>query len=345
MKHLRVIVAVAPAMLCAAPVVAETPSSTFSLAALVYDFVGSAVTTDPNGKLHQQVMMRGHATSTGSKTRIDVNDAGAISESMRGSYLLLMDGGRRALWVNPNTRQYHETDPDAILSNFGGLGDGTGGLVSMTASNYHVDAEKVGPGPMIQGHSTVHYRLYQTMDMKTKVLNKTLTSHDESITDYYYATDVANVINPFLNSSPSIPEDGSLVFSDDYARQLRNAADKLYQGGAPLRTIVSDKVTDEFGHAESVVTTTDMMNIKQADVSPAMFEIPLGFTATSSHVSMDDQDNGVPALSASAFTEPDVLPPSGETAPTTVTPTTPASSRPVPSTVPSTPSLSYSDSD
>ncbi|HXC25473.1 MAG TPA: hypothetical protein VNU46_06120 [Gemmatimonadaceae bacterium] len=297
MNRLRVIVAAAPVMMYAAPVVAETPAA---LAAFAYDFVGSAVTTDPSGRSHQQVMMRGHATSTGDKTRIDITEAGS-AESMRGSYLLLSDGGRRALWVSPMVRQYRETDPETLLSGLGGFANGSNSIVSMAASNIHVDAGRVGSGPMIQGHNTVHYRLYQSMDMKTKIFNKTLTTHDESVTDYYYATDVPNVVNPFLSSAPALPEDGALVFSDDYTRQLRTAIDKLYQGGAPLRTIVSDKSTDTYGHMQSSVTTTEMMNLKQTDVRPELFDVPLGFTAVLSHVSqLDDQGDGS-SVSSNAF--------------------------------------------
>lgn len=351
MKRLHVIAAAAPWLLSAAPVVAETPVSwsRAAFSAFVYDFVGSAITTDPNGKSRQQVIMRGHTTTTGTKTRIDINDAGSVSESMRGSYILLTDGGRRALWVTPATRQYRETDPASLLGGFGALGQGSNGLITMTASNVHVDAEKVGPGPTIQGHNTVHYRLYQSMDMKTKVFNKTLTTRDESITDYYYATDVPNVINPFLSSAPSIPQDGALVFSDDYVRQLRTATDKLYQGGAPLRTIVSDKTTDEFGHVQSVVTTTDMMNLKQMDVSSAVFDIPLGFTATASHVSfLDEQGNATPSLPVSSYTMPAPvahLPASAQSAIQSMvtTPVTTTSSKPVINTLPSAPSPPYSD--
>jgi hypothetical protein len=295
MIRLRVIAAAAPSMLYAATVAAETP---VTMSALTYDFVGSTVTTDPNGKSRQQVIMRGHATSIGDKTRIDISEAGSATAAMRGSYLLLTDGGRRGLWVNSMTRQYRETDPESLFGGLGAFAEGANSLISMAASNIHVDAQKVGTGPVIQGHNTVHYQLHQRMDMKTKVFNKTVTTHDESITDYYYATDVANVTNPFLSSAPSLPQDGALVFSDDYAKQLRGAINKLYQGGAPLRTVVCDKTTDDLGHVQTTVTTTEMMNLKQVDVNPSLFEVPVGCTkSTSPQFSMQDHvwnDVGTP---------------------------------------------------
>jgi hypothetical protein len=278
MLRLRFIAAAATLMVYAVPAIAAVPTPIIS--ALTYEFVGSAITTDANGKSYEQILMRGRAMTFSDRARIDIDEAGSATGFMRGAYLLLSDGGGRILWVNPMARQYRETDPESILGGLADLSNGSNGLITMEASNVHIDAQKVGVGPLIQGHNTVHYRLSQHMDMKTKVLYKTATTHDDQIIDYYYATDIPNFINPFLPSAPSLPQNGMLL-SGDYTKQLRAAIDKLYQGGAPLRTIVNSRSTDDVGHVHTTVTTTEVTSVRRSDVNVSLFDLPSGYARMS----------------------------------------------------------------
>jgi hypothetical protein len=290
MTWLRFVAAAAPFMAYAAPAAAVALAPPIS--ALSYDFVGSTVTTDATGKSYEQVLMHGRVMTFADRARIDIDEAGSANGFMRGYYMLLSEGGSRIVWVNPKARQYRETDSESMFSGLNELSNGSNGLITMQASNVHIDAQKVGAGPVIQGHNTVHYRLSQHMDMKTKVLSKTATTHDDQVIDYYYATDIPRFINPFLSSAPSLPQDGTL-FGDDYTKQLRAAIEKLYQGGAPLRTIVTAKSTDDMGHVQTTVTTTEVTNVRRGDVNLALFEIPTGYIKVSSLWSsmMDSQDN------------------------------------------------------
>jgi hypothetical protein len=247
---------------------------------LMYDFTSRIVTTDQAGIARDQVTLRGHAAILGDRVRIDIEDAGAGSR-MNGSYMLAFDGGRRLIWVNPERKQYYEMGSSSMMDKMNGLVNGSNGLISAEASNVKIDVKKVGAGPVIEGHSTVHYRMTQRMDMKTKVLYKSMSSHDESTIDYYYAPDLQHFVNPFLSSSQDMGGHMSFL-GEEYMRQVQAAYSKLYQGGAPLKTVMTSKSVDEFGNMQTSTATTEVSNLKSGPVNESLFEIPAGYSRVQS---------------------------------------------------------------
>lgn len=247
---------------------------------LMYDFTSRIVTTDQTGAARDQVTLRGRAAILGDKVRIDIADAGRGS-SMTGAYMLAYEGGRRLIWVNPDRRQYYEVETNSMMGQMNDLVNGSNGLIKAEASNVKIDVKKVGAGPVIEGHETVHYRMTQKMDMKTKVLYKSTNSHDESTIDYYYAPDLQHFVNPFLSSSQDVG--GAMTFlGQEYMRQVQAAYSKLYQGGAPLKTVVTSKSIDEYGGTRTSTATTEVSNLKSGALSDALFEIPNGFSRVQS---------------------------------------------------------------
>lgn len=258
------------------------------LSALSYEFTGSSAVADATGHSREQVIMHGHALAAGDRVRIDIDDAGSASDLMRGAYILLSDAGRHLTWVNASYRQYYETDPESMFGGMDMLTSGANGFVTMSASNVHIDAQRVGAGPTIQGHSTVHYRLRQQMDMKTRVLSKSSVTHDESVIDYYYATDMPAVINPFIPAVPSLPGDGGMLGAE-YTRQMHVAIDRLTQaaGGAALRIVTTTRTVDDCGNVRSSTVTTELSNIKQVTIGSNVFDVPLGYSKVAPPESMN----------------------------------------------------------
>ena len=271
----------------AAPVVfiaAATPRPIANRApGLKYTFASHVQITDPNGTTTDRVAMSGHASVLGDRGRIDLDSMAAPmnpaqqqhnGDSMRGVYFLSLDGGSRFVLVDPSKKQY--MDVGGMMQGLSALSSNSGGLIKMQASNVHIDAEKIGAGPAILGHSTVHYRLTESKTMNTKILFRTVTSHDSTVTDLYYAPDLKNFINPLLSNSQMM---GMLdMFGPDYKQQYMAAHSKLYQEGAPLRTISTSKVTDGSGKVRTTVSTTEVTQLSAGNVDASLFDIPAGYT-------------------------------------------------------------------
>jgi hypothetical protein len=253
---------------------------------LTYTFVSRIQMTDANGKSTDRVMMSGHAALLGDRARIDLDSMATPmnpaqgqrnGDSMRGMYFLTLDGGKRLVYVDPNKKQYMDMQMDGMLKGLSSITNATGGLVRMQASNVHIDAEKVGAGPMILGHATVHYRLTDSKTMNTKVLFKTSTTRDSTVSDLYYAPDLKNFVNPFLSNSQASM--GALdLFGPEYKQQYMAAHAKLYQEGAPLRTVATSISTDGNGKVRTSVMTMEVTQMSTGTVSASLFDIPTDYT-------------------------------------------------------------------
>ncbi len=262
---------------------------------LTYDFVSRIVSTDQNGSAREQIVLRGSAAILGDKVRIDVDDAGPGS-SMNGAYMLALSGGQRLVWVHPGKRQYYEVASAAMLDKMNDLVNGSNGLIKAEASNVKIDVEKVGAGPIMQGQETVHYRVTQKMDMKTKVLHKSSSTNQESTIDYYYAPELGNFVNPFLSSGQDGAESMSFLGAE-YMRQVQAAYAKIYQVGAPLKTVISSRSIDEYGNVTTSTATTEVSNLKKGNVSESMFAIPSNYVKVSSMDGATKESAKEPTLS------------------------------------------------
>lgn len=272
---------------------------------LTYDFTSRIVTTDQAGIERDQVVLKGSAAILGDKVRIDIHDAGSGSV-MNGAYMLAFDGGRRLIWVNSDRKQYFEVESLNMMGKMNDLVNGSNGLIKAEASNVQIDVKKVGVGPVIEGQETVHYRMTQKMDMKTRVLHKSTSSNEESTIDYYYAPNLQHFVNPFLSSSQDLG--GAMTFlGQEYMRQVQAAYSQLYQGGAPLKTVMTSRSIDEFGNVRTSTATTEVSNLKTGPLSDDRFDIPAGFSKAESVEAMNGKEKepaSAPSSGASAKQKP-----------------------------------------
>src|SRR5436190_899033 len=92
----------------------------------------------------------------GDRARLDLGDED-------GSYLLILDQGRRVVAVHPHGRDYGEIT-DTTLEHVVGRAlrmVSNTGLVKFHLDNLDIRTREMGPGGMVAGHPTQHYRLTQ----------------------------------------------------------------------------------------------------------------------------------------------------------------------------------------
>ena len=281
MNRIRFLAVAAPM----AFVAAATPRPLAKLTpGLTYTFTSHVQTTDPNGQTTDRVVMSGHAAILGDRARIDLDSMGAQTSpaqqsagTMRGIYFLSLNGGARLVYVDPVKKQYMDMDMGGMLHGLAALTSGSRGLIRIQASNVHIDADRIGAGPAILGHSTLHYRLTESKTMSTKVLFKTITSRDSSVTDLYYAPDLKNFVNPFLSNSQAMT--GMLdMYGPEYKQQYLAAHAKLYGEGAPLRSVSTTTTTDGSGKVRMTVVTTEVTQLSTGNVIATQFDIPADYS-------------------------------------------------------------------
>jgi hypothetical protein len=264
------VVAALPVLLAARPLAAPMAGGT------TYEFVVRSQTGDKA----ESVMMRGRGTFAGENGRIDILETGAQGNSemfgAKGSYFLVLDGGKKMLLVDPTKKQYMQWDMASMLAGMSKMINAVGGLVKMEMSDIKIDAQSLGAGETIQGYPTVHYRLVENYTISAKVFGRSSKSRSETTTDYFFAPTLKNLSNPFVQSGRAMAQSFDMFNNPDYKSQMSAARAKI-QFGVPLKSVVKTVSTDEKGKQTVSMVTSEMVNFKNIDVPKSTFAIPDGY--------------------------------------------------------------------
>ena len=265
------VLAALPVLLAAKPLAAPMAGGT------TYEFVMRS----QMGDAKETVTMRGRGTFAGNEGRIEIIDASAAGGSQvfgaKGSYFLVLEGGKKMLLVDPNNKHYMAWDMASMLAGMSKIVNVVGGLVKMEMSDIKIDAQNMGAGPTIQGYPTVHYRMIENYTMSAKLFGKSSKTRSETTTDYYFAPALKNLANPFVSSGRQMAQSFDMFNNPDYKSQM-NAAMAKVQFGVPVKTVVKTVSTDEKGKQTVGLVTSEMLNFKNIDVPKSTFEVPAGYT-------------------------------------------------------------------
>lgn len=256
-----------------------------------YEFIVRSTSTQTGNK--ESVMMRGRGTFAGDDAKIEITETGGAAAANnalggKGSYFLVVDGGKKMLLVDPSQKTYLEWDMQSMMAGMAKMVNAIGGLVKMDMSDVKIDAQDMGPGEKVQGYHTKHVRMTQNYTVTAKVFGKTSKSRSETTIDYYFAPALKALVNPFVQNSQGWANSLDMFNNAEYKSQMAAAQSKVQ--GVPVKTVVSTVSTDEKGKQQTSVVTTEMVNFKEVDVPSAVFAIPAGYQM----VKMPKLDAGAP---------------------------------------------------
>lgn len=264
------IVAALPVLLAAKPLAAPIAGGT------TYDFV---VRSQMGGN-KESVMMRGRGTFAGNDGRIEIVEASSASGSevfgAKGSYFLVLEGGKKMLLVDPTKKQYMAWDMASMLGAMSKMVNALGGLVKMEISDIKIDAQNLGAGETIQGYPTAHYRMVENYTVSAKIFGRSSKNRSETTTDYYFAPALKNLANPFVQSGRAMAQSFDMFNNPEYKSQMSAAQAKM-QYGVPVKTVIKTVSTDEKGKQTVSLVTSEMVNFKNIDVPKSTFAIPEGY--------------------------------------------------------------------
>jgi ribosomal protein L11 len=270
-------VAALPLLLAAKPLSAPVSDGT------TYEWVVRSQSSRTGDK--ESVMMRGRGTFAGKDGKLEILEASAQSTGGqsnmfggKGSYFLVLDGGKKMMMVDPTNRQYMEWDMASMMAGMSKMVNAVGGMVKMQMSDVKIDANNMGPGETIQGYRTVHYQMVQNYTMSVKVFGHESKSRNESTTDYYFAPALKGLANPFVSNSQAYAQSFDMFNNPDYKTQMSAAMSKIGSAGVPLKSVMKSVRTDEKGKQETSIVTTEMVNFKNGDIPSSTFAIPAGYT-------------------------------------------------------------------
>ena len=269
-------VAALPLLLAAKPLSAPLSGGT------TYEWVVRSQSTRTGNK--ESVMMRGRGTFAGNDGKLEILEASAQSGGQsnmfggKGSYFLVLDGGKKMMMVDPTNKQYMEWDMASMMAGMSKMVNAVGGMVKMEMSDVKIEAHNLGAGETIQGYPTQHYQMVQNYTVSIKVFGHESKSRNESTTDYYFAPSLKGLANPFVSNSQAYAQSFDMFNNPDYKSQMSAAMAKIGSSGVPLKSVAKSVRTDDKGKQETTIVTTEMVNFKNGDIPSSTFAIPAGYT-------------------------------------------------------------------
>lgn len=210
----------------------------------------------------------------------------------RGSFLLIREGGRDIVLVNPDEKTYARLDVATMAAGMDSAGAGMA-MMEMKVENPKVEKVLEEPGGTILGRATTHCRYHtaytQTIGM---AMMKTAMATDV-VEDVWTAPDIAfggagravarldsgGPVREIAELERSVPaEDAGLPLKRVVVTKVRTTA-KGGIGGGMLSRLMSGGER-QIGKDEPTTTTTTVEALVEVTLAPAFFEIPAGYAET-----------------------------------------------------------------
>jgi hypothetical protein len=223
-------------------------------------------------------VIQGHAVGSSDKMRLDLTLKGPGAQvSPLGAEagqiaMILSDSGKTVTYLDTKSSKYMRVRPADMLAQAQ-----QSGQVSMKFSETRATVDNLGAGPSILGHPTSHYRVGTGMTMTISAMGQEQSVKISSTADYYYATDIKGVVNPFASLTGS---DYSAMFGSankEFADKLKVVQQKL-PSSTPLRASTTATMVAQ-GQTRVTNTNAEVTAVQWVDAKPGIFDVPAGYTS------------------------------------------------------------------
>ena len=217
--------------------------------------------------------MRGVTYVSGDRSRIELLDEDGDRSS---SYLLLTDGGRTLVAVDPAKREYTQAAVADFERIVGTALDAADRMMTLDVHDLDVTGRRLGTGERVAGHETQHSRLRTRFGLRIGAMGFTTTQRHDVAVDYWVSPSLRLPRNPMMELFASLPT--VLAQGDrDFVRRLRAGRAALVGDGTPLRVVVTAQHTDEEGDEERSRTVIEVDDLRVGPQDATLFRVPDGY--------------------------------------------------------------------
>jgi len=220
-----------------------------------------------------------HFTTSRGNVRIDVEgalpEAGSLPTGNGRSVMLLTDSGATITFINVAQKQYMSIKPGAMMEGVKKMMEAMGGKIVIDTAGTRLALDSLGPGPVIEGHPTMHYRLKTSLRMTMAMMGDSQTMEQEAVEDIYAGTDLADLTDLSLSMN-RLADIGQMVgLAPDFMERAKALQKKI--PGLPVRVTKVQRVTAQ-GRTRSTTEDITVSNVRRLQVPDSVFAIPAGYT-------------------------------------------------------------------
>lgn len=221
-----------------------------------------------------------HMTFSGADSRIEMRqntlypNMGPFNPGPH-AVLVTRDGGRTTVFLNPDTKEYLELKPLEMMDAFKKMLEGMGGSMVVDTSATSVGLDSLGPGPKIDGHPTLRYRLTSATRMTISMMGQAAVTSTRSTMDMAVATDMGDyqdALSATISGMADVTR--SMGFGRGFSDKLAEQQRRVH--GLPLH-IVRNATVAQGTTIHTSTTTIDSRNVQRVTVPDSLFAIPAGY--------------------------------------------------------------------
>lgn len=223
--------------------------------------------------------MEMHTTSANGRERVDTHARGGMLAQMLGSnfsQIVSADTVMGVIILNHDKKTYSTFNPMAMMDSSGSLLGGAGGNMKIEPIEDSVSVDSIGPGPVIAGHATLHYRTHTVMHMTMAFMGQSQTMRNEITSELFVAPDI-----PSESDSSRIHRVRSLLGPSAAmaaaGKKLVSANAEISKKGTTLR-MTTENATHVGAMTISQRMSVETLRYKKMVVPDSVFAIPAGYT-------------------------------------------------------------------
>jgi hypothetical protein len=186
----------------------------------------------------------------------------------------MLDSGKM-IYLRPKTKQYIVINPAESMDRVQKMMAAMGASMTFDVTT-EPKVESLGPGPVILGHRTVHYRVTSGLKMTMSGMGQNQAMETNSTMDQYVAPDLKNVAGPFIGAAWSGASGMFGSGNKSYFDKLRAATSRL-PAGAKLRTETTISVSG-IGQGAATRSVGEVTGMKRVTPTSDMFAVPADYT-------------------------------------------------------------------
>ena len=233
----------------------------------------------PNGVGDTSVAVLHFLTSRGNiRVSVDGELRGSpgIPVGQRHAVILLTDSGNTVSFLNEDQKQYISLNPIAAMQSMRKKLEAMGGQIIIDTAATRLALDSLGPGPTVEGHPTLHYRLTTALGVSVVMRGTASGFEDESVQDILVAADLTGLEDLYGATLRLLDMGQTLGLAPEFMERTKALQKRMT--GLPLRVTKVRKLSTNGRAARTATEDIAVSNIKRLQVPASAFAIPAGYT-------------------------------------------------------------------
>jgi len=221
-----------------------------------------------------------HFTTSRGNIRVEIEGrtpatAGFIGSTHR-SIMLLTDTGTKITFINDERKQYFSLNPVASAEAVRKSLEAMGGQIIVDSTRSGLSLDSLGPGPVVDGHPTLHYRLTDSLRVAVVMRGTPSGFEQHSVQDILVAADLTDLTGVAESLTRLLDMGQAMGLAPAFVQQAKAMQGRIH--GLPLRVTKVMTVSANGGRTRTGSQDIVVSNVRRVQVPESTFAVPAGYS-------------------------------------------------------------------